>query len=111
MTTMRNLPTLFGLGFVLLLFMLGAWRGQTGALRRLRSALWIGPWLAGQVLIGWLGRYGDGARNVLPGWFDIAVVIAFALTIFYWAVSLANTQAQAALAIEQDAGQLSSRGE
>src|SRR3954468_9632349 len=75
----------------LLLFMLGAWRAQTGALRRLRSALWIGPWLAGQVLIGWLGRYGEGAHNVLPGWFDITVVVAFALTIFYWAVSLANT--------------------
>jgi amino acid transporter len=41
--------------------------GQTGALRRLRSAIWIGPWLVGQVVIGWLGRYGDGARNILPG--------------------------------------------
>ena len=28
-----------------------------------------------QVLIGWLGRYGIGARNVLPDWIDILVVI------------------------------------
>jgi amino acid transporter len=92
----------------LLLFILGAWRAQTGALRRLRSAIWIGPWLVGQVLIGWLGRYGDGARNVLPDWFDIAIVLAFSLAIFYWAVNLANTQAQAASAVEQDAPQLTS---
>ncbi len=86
----------------LLLFMLGAWRSQTGSLRKIRNAAWIGPWLAGQVLIGWLGRYGAGARNILPDWVDIAVVLGFALTTFYWAVSLANTQAQAASAIDQD---------
>ena len=44
-----------------------------------------------------------------PG-LDAAVVVAFALTIFYWAVSLANTQVQAAVAIERDARQLISRG-
>jgi amino acid transporter len=93
----------------LLLFSLGAWRAHTGALRTLRSAAWIGPWLAGQVLIGWLGRYGSGARNILPDWLDIAVAIAFALTIFYWAVSLANTSAQAMTAVEKDSFQMESR--
>jgi amino acid transporter len=48
------------------LFGFGAWRARTGALRTLRNALWIAPWLLGQVLIGWLGRYGNGARNLLP---------------------------------------------
>jgi hypothetical protein len=35
-----------------------------------------------------LGRYGSGARNILPSWIDIAVIILFALGVFYWAVRL-----------------------
>jgi len=55
-----------------------------------RAASWIWPWLAGTLLIGLLGRYGNwGFRNVLPDWWDLAVVAAFSLVIFYWAVSLA----------------------
>jgi amino acid transporter len=90
----------------LLLFVLGAWRAQTGAERAIRNAIWIGPWLAGQVLIGWLGRYGNAARNIIPAWFDIAIVLAFALAIFYWAVSLAHTQTQATAAVEKDSTQI-----
>jgi hypothetical protein len=53
-----------------------------------------------------LGRYGIGARSVLPGWIDIAIVIIFALSIFYWAVSVASTKPQAAGAVDKDAAQL-----
>jgi len=88
------------------LFAVGAWRAQTGAMRTLRNALWIPPWLCGQVLIGWLGRYGADARNLLPEWLDIATVIVFALLIFYWAVALANSKSEAAAAIDKDAEQL-----
>jgi amino acid transporter len=84
------------------LFAIGAWRNQTGAQRTLRNAFWIAPWLAGQVLIGWLGRYGLGSRSLIPDWFDIAVVLAFALAIFYWAVSLSNTEANAGAAVAKD---------
>src|SRR5262245_33440783 len=90
----------------LVLFGLGAWRAQTGVARTLSNALWIGPWLLGQVLIGWLGRYGNGARNILPEWLDLATVIVFALVIFYWAVAVANPKADAAAAINKDAEQL-----
>src|ERR1051325_5785720 len=76
----------------LVLFTVGAWRGRTGAQRNIRNTLWIVPWLGGHVLIGLLGRYGNGARSVLPDWVDIAVVIIFSLGIFYWAVSLALPQ-------------------
>jgi amino acid transporter len=94
-------------GVGLLLFALGAWRAQSGALRTLRNAVWIGPWLGGQVLIGWLGRYGNGAMNLIPAWLDIAIVIAFALTIFYWSVSVASPGANASAAIAKDAPQIS----
>jgi amino acid transporter len=86
-----------------LLFAIGAWRRHTGAQRTLRNAGWIAPWLAGQVLIGWLGRYGWGSRSLIPNWLDIAIVLLFALAIFYWAVSLSNTEAQADAAVAKDA--------
>ena len=71
----------------LILFGVGAWRAGTQSTLRARNALWIAPWLGGQVVIGALGRYGGG-WNVLPDWIDIAVVIGFSLVIFYWAVHL-----------------------
>ena len=77
----------------LALFAIGAWRRRTGASRALRNALWMGPWLGGHVLLGWLGRYGGG-RNILPSWVDIGVVIVFALAIFYWATALRLSKEQ-----------------
>ena len=90
----------------LALFALGAWRSGTGVQRKIRNAFWIAPWFAGQILIGWLGRYGNGSRSILPDWIDIIVVIAFALAIFYWAVSLTLTTEDTAAAIAKDAQQL-----
>ena len=87
------------------LFAIGSARARIRADRKIKHALWIGPWFAGQVLIGALGRYGGG-RNIIPDWVDIAVVVAFALAIFYWAVSLTLSSADAAEAIAKDAHQL-----
>jgi len=94
------------MGVGLVLFAIGAWRAKTNAYVALQNALWLFPWLGGQVLIGWFGRYGIGARSVLPSWIDIAIVIIFSLSIFYWAVSVPSTAAQAAAAIDKDAAQL-----
>ena len=90
----------------LALFAFGAWRSGTGAQRSFSNAIWLGPWFGGQVLIGFLGRYGDGARNILPNWVDIGVVTVFALVIFYWAVSLTMTKAETAAAVAKDARQI-----
>ena len=90
----------------LALFAVGAWRSSTSAQHTVRNAVWIGPWLGGQVLIGALGRYGGGARNILPNWADIAVVIVFALAIFYWAVGLTLSREGTAVAIAKDAQQI-----
>ena len=94
------------MGVGLALFALGAWRSGTGAQRTIRNAFWIAPWFGGQMLIGWLGRYGNGSRSILPNWVDILVVIVFALTIFYWAVSLTLTAEDTAAAIAKDSQQL-----
>ena len=90
----------------LALFAVGAWRSHTGAQHTIRNAFWIGPWLAGQVIIGWLGRYGNGSTNVLPNWVDLVVVMVFSLAIFYWAVSLTLTRERTADAVAKDAQQI-----
>jgi amino acid transporter len=90
----------------LALFAVGAWRSPSGAQHAVRNAIWIGPWLGGLVVIGALGRYGDSASNILPNWVDVAVVIVFALAIFYWAVSLTLTKEGTAAAVAKDAQQL-----
>jgi amino acid transporter len=104
--TTWKLVTAIGVG--LALFTVGAWRTRTGAQRTIRNALWIGPWLGGHVLIGMLGRYGNGAKDLLPAWVDIAVVIIFALVIFYWAVSLSLSEEESAAAVMKDTEQLRS---
>lgn len=60
-------------------------RGSRGL--NMRNSMWIWPWLAGTLVIGFLGNY-DG-KAILPDWVDLAIVIVFSLVIFYWAVSLA----------------------
>ena len=90
----------------LALFTIGAIRAGTSAPRSLRNALWIFPWFAGQVIIGWLGRYGGGSRNILSGLGDLGVVIVFSLVIFYWAVSLTLSEEAAAAEVAKDAHQL-----
>ena len=90
----------------LVLFAIGAVRAGTASSRTIRSAVWIGPWLLGHVLLGAVGRYGPGARSLMPAWIDLAVVIAFALAIFYWAVSRTLPKEEAAAAVAKDAHQI-----
>jgi amino acid transporter len=89
----------------LALFTIGAWRMRTGALRTVRNAIWVGPWLGGHVLIGWLGRYGGGS-NVLPNWVDVGVVIAFALAVFRWATVARLSEERSAAEVAKDALQI-----
>lgn len=90
----------------LVLFAIGAKRARTGVQRSIRNAIWVAPWLGGHVVLGALGRYGAGAKNILPAWIDLAVVIGFALVIFYWAVSLTLPKDEAATAVAKDARQI-----
>ena len=89
----------------LALFAIGARRGRTGAARTLGNAVWMGPWLGGHVLLGWLKRHGGG-RNLLPGWVDLGVVIVFSLAIFYWATARRLSREDAAVEIAKDARQI-----
>jgi hypothetical protein len=90
----------------LLLFAIGASRAGSDTTSMLRSAVWIGPWILGMVIIGALGRYGVGSHRVLPEWIDLLVVIGFSLTIFRWAVSLTMPPSKVQAAITKDSDQI-----
>ncbi|HKT00866.1 MAG TPA: APC family permease [Rugosimonospora sp.] len=71
-----------------------------------RAASWIWPWLIGLTIIGLIGRYGKGAQNLLPQWVDLAVVVAFSVVIFYYAVSVAMESATIKATVESEKAQL-----
>ncbi len=90
----------------LVIFAIGSSRAHTSSLAMVRHAMWIGPWLGGQLIIGALGRYGDWSKSIIPNWWDIVVVVVFSLVIFYWAVSLRLSPEEVAHQVERDAHQL-----
>jgi amino acid transporter len=57
-----------------------------------KSAIWLPAWLIGMGIISWLGQYDGGAilspvnTKTIPFWWDIVVVAAFSLIIYYWAM-------------------------
>ena len=90
----------------LVLFGIGAKRAGTDVQRTVRNAIWIGPWLAGHVVLGAVGRFGPSAKNILPDWVDLVVAIAFSLVIFYWAVRCSLPKDDATAAVARDAHQI-----
>ncbi|MET3803634.1 amino acid transporter [Nakamurella sp. UYEF19] len=94
----------------LMLYGYGVALKETAGRLKLRSAVWIGPWMLGLTLISLWGNYGsdgDGHKNDLfpnTQW-DLVLVIAFALVIFYWAVSCAMSTAEVkqAVGVEEEA--------
>ena len=76
-----------------------------------RAALWVLPWLAGLLILSWLGRYNGSpptvfgvtllATNRLPNWWDLAVIAAFSLVIYYWAVHSTLPHQRVIAAVEQ----------
>ena len=91
----------------LILYGYGVALKETAGALRLRSAMWIGPWMFGLTLISLWGNFGpdgDGHKSaIFPGtsW-DILVVAAFALVIYYWAVSCAMPPADVVAAVRRD---------
>jgi amino acid transporter len=69
-----------------------------------KASAWVWPWLGGATFIGWLGRYG-GAK-IIPDWWDIVVVAAFALVIYYVALSLAVSSNEVNAAVEAEEAEL-----
>jgi amino acid transporter len=52
-----------------------------------KSAVWLPAWLIGLGLISWQGQYGPGNTGNIGFWWDMLVVAAFSLIIYYWAMA------------------------
>jgi amino acid transporter len=74
-----------------------------------RSALWVWPWLAGTLIIGSLGRY-DG-NNTIPEWWDIILVAAFSLVVYFVAVRLAVSSEEVDAAVSAEHSEIASEPE
>jgi amino acid transporter len=69
---------------------------------RFRMAIWFWPWQAGLILLGLLGNFGDGSLKILPDDVDALIVAAFAVAIYFFAVSQAQPQLDAEKMVEED---------
>jgi len=75
-----------------------------------RAAQWIIPWLIGIAIISWQGRYTSTPDTVfgitlkptlrIPNWWDLAVIAAFSLLIYYWAVAVSMARDKVHAAVE-----------
>jgi hypothetical protein len=84
---------------------------RTDALRMIRPAAWIGPWLLGMTIICAIGRYtsetnGVSSHTHLANWWDLLLVIAFNLVIFQYAVHSAISATEVKALVEVDKDQL-----
>lgn len=86
----------------LLIFGIGSSRTGGTPLIHIKSAIWIAPWLAGQLIIGELGQYGHGELRVIPNNWDILVMVIFSLAIYYLALYLSSNPEYIQEAIEAD---------
>ena len=75
-----------------------------------KSALWLPFYLVGIGIISWQGQYSGGAvaaplnTNHIPFWWDMLVVAAFSLVIYYWAMATRLPKAEMLNLVERQSG-------
>jgi amino acid transporter len=78
-----------------------------------KSAYWLLPYLIGMGIISWLGQYplkGTGGAPPIntfriPFWWDMLIVAAFSLVIYYWAIFTALPREETLALIARQSGQ------
>jgi amino acid transporter len=76
-----------------------------------RSAIWMPVWLVGMGIISWLGQFQGGAvkpplaTGTIPFWWDIVVVAAFSLIIYFWAMQARLPREDMLALVEEQADQ------
>jgi len=104
------------IGFVIFGLYQATLPAEKRTILNLRSATWLLPWLASILVISWLGRY-DGnptkvfgvtlvATHRIGEWYDLLLVAAMSLGIYYWAsyTAMPVDQVQTAVAeVESEA--------
>jgi amino acid transporter len=75
-----------------------------------KSAQWLPVYLIGLGVISWQGQYSGGAvkapvnTNHIPFWWDMVVVAAFSLVIYYWAMAVRLPKAEMLRLVEAQSG-------
>jgi amino acid transporter len=75
-----------------------------------RSAQWLLPYLIGMGIISWQGQFSGGAvappvnTGNIPFWWDMLVVAAFSLVIYYWAQYAKLPREEMQLIVSQQSG-------
>jgi amino acid transporter len=75
-----------------------------------RSATWLPVYLIGMGIISWQGQYAGGAvkpplpTGNIPLWWDMVIVAAFSLVIFFWAQATRLPRAEMLRLVEAQAG-------
>jgi amino acid transporter len=75
-----------------------------------KSAQWLPVYLLGMGVISWQGQYSGGAikaplnTNHIPFWWDMVVVAAFSLVIYYWAMATRLPKAEMLRLVEAQSG-------
>ena len=75
-----------------------------------RSAQWLPFYLIGIGVISWQGQYSGGAvaaplnTNHIPFWWDMLVVAAFSLVIYFWAMATRLPKAEMLNLVERQSG-------
>jgi amino acid transporter len=76
-----------------------------------KSAVWLPAWLIGMGLISWQGQYSGGAvaapvnTGHIGFWWDMLVVAAFSVAIYYWAMYTRLPRDEMLLLVNRQAGE------
>jgi amino acid transporter len=96
-STLFWLEVFIAAGYVIFMLFQVAQPAANRTILNFRSAWWIVPWLGGLLVISWLGRYTSSpdkvfgvtldATNRIGSWWDLLVVAAWSLIIYYVATN------------------------
>jgi amino acid transporter len=100
------------IGYVLIGFFM--WRDPQRPPLDWKSAVWLPVWLIGMGIISWLGQYPIPSTPkalaptntfTIPFWWDIVIVAAFSLIIYYWAMATKLPRAEMLRLVSAQAGE------
>ena len=78
-------------------------RPKVFSAQSLRSASWLPVYLIGMGIISWLGQYSGQSSttplaptntNTIGLWWDLVIIAAFSLAIYFWAVAVRLPRAE-----------------
>jgi amino acid transporter len=70
-----------------------------------KSAVWLPVWLGGLGIVTWQGQYGPGNTGRIPFWWDMLIVAAFSVVIYYWAMRTKLSRDEMLLLVNRQSGE------